>query len=179
MNARGRFLCGSRISPASGATLFQPSYAHSAPSIAAPKPATPPRALAATPSQVPESPDPWKCANVPGASKKAPIPTPRTSPILAMVTTSAVRPPVATVVQLSTVTSQMVLKVATVKPLMSCPPARTPPRCHCSSAPPKDTFMKMARPTANAACAPDLNTVNAIQPNRNPTRRPNARRRYT
>src|ERR1700722_7087373 len=171
--ARGRLRCGSRISPDSGATFCQPSYAQSAPSMAAPKPATPPRALLATPSHVPAMPDCAKCPQSPDANTKAPIPTLRTSPTLAIVSNSAMRPPAATEAQLINATVQMAARATRVRPLRwefwACAPTAT---CQRSKAPPNATFMKIASPTASAACDPARATVNAIQPYRNPTRRP-------
>src|SRR5258706_10802995 len=98
--------------------------------MAAPKPATPPRALGDTPSQVPPNPDPAKCDQSPGANRNAANPTPNTKATLARVTNNAVRPPVATVAQLMRATPQMASKATPVKPLMRrLRPATLAPAC--------------------------------------------------
>lgn len=46
-------------------------------------------------------------------------------------------------------------------------------------APPTATFIKIAKPTASAACEPQRAKVKKVQPHRKLTSRPYARRRYT
>src|SRR5271154_4851005 len=141
--------------------------------MAAPNPAIPPRALLATPSHVPERPDPKRCDQLPSASANAPIPTPSTSPTLAKVSASAMRPLEATEAQLMSATIQMAASTVNVNPpRLNGPPHGTTPTCQRSKAPPRATFMKMARPTASAACDPARATVNATQPYMKPTKRP-------
>src|SRR5271165_2117856 len=125
----------------------------------------PPRALAATPSQVPPAPDAVKCDQAPGANRNAPTPTPSTSSSFAIVTPSAVRPPVLTDRQLIAATIQIVAKAVKVNPLNDHGwPNTGMPTCQDCNAPPSATFMKIANPTASAACAPACATTKPIQP---------------
>src|SRR5258707_10176151 len=141
--------------------------------MAAPKPAYPPRALAATPSQLPANPEPFKWDQSPGAKMNALTATHRISATLAIVSASAVRPPEVTEAQLISATVQMVASATSVKPLTPrCNPNGVASIRQCSNAPPTATFMKIARPTANAACEPALATANVIQPYKNPTALP-------
>src|SRR5215472_11347581 len=103
--ARGRFRCGSFTSPATYVTSFQPLYAHIAPIIAAPNPATPPRADAATPSHAEPAADNAKCAQSPRASRKAPTPTPATTDTFSAAIADAIRPLTTTAAQLMSVTT--------------------------------------------------------------------------
>src|SRR5271165_397504 len=112
----------------------------------------PPRALAATPSQVPPAPDAVKCDQAPGANRNAPTPTPNTNNSFAIVTPSAVRPPVVTDRQLIAATSQIVASAVTVRPsIANWWPNSGRPTCQDCKAPPKATFMNIANPTASAA----------------------------
>src|ERR1041384_6967103 len=70
----GRLRCGFFTSPARNVMLFQPSYAHSAPSIAAANPPRPP-AVIATPSHVPPTLACDRCDQSPPLYKNAPTPT--------------------------------------------------------------------------------------------------------
>src|SRR5882724_7411007 len=115
--------------------------------MAAPKPAIPPRALAATFSQEPVNPESDKCVQLPEENKKAATPIPNTSATLAMVTTNAVRPPALTDKQLMAATTQIAASATNVRPL-------SPKKCQASNRPSSATFMKMANPTASAACEP-------------------------
>ena len=65
--------------------MFQPSYAQRAPSIAAPKPASPPRADGLTPAHAPPTLASARCAQSPLANSSAPRPTAATRPILTTV----------------------------------------------------------------------------------------------
>src|SRR5580698_10800081 len=141
--------------------------------MAAPKPAYPPRAPAATPSQLPANPEPLKCDQSPGAKMNALMATHRISATLATVSPSAVRPPAVTEAQLINATVQIVASATSVNPLTPrwYPKGLASIR-QCSSDPPTATFMKIARPTAKAACDPALATANVIQPYKKPTALP-------
>src|ERR1700722_7866086 len=104
--------------------------------MAAPNPATPPRALLATPSQLPAIPDCAKCPQSPPANTKAPIPTQNTRPTLARVSQSAMRPPAETEAQLINATLQIAASATRVSPL-------TAPACQRCNAPPSATFVKI------------------------------------
>src|SRR2546421_9793458 len=70
----GRLRCGFFTSPARNVMLFQPSYAHNAPSIAAANPPRPPVVIA-TPSQAPQTLACDRCDQSPPLYKNAPTPT--------------------------------------------------------------------------------------------------------
>src|SRR5215213_7549496 len=93
IRARGRLRCGSFTSPATYVISFQPLYAHKAAIIAAPKPATPPRAALDTPSQLPNMPDWAKCPQSPRPNKKGAAARPAMSTTFIDVSTDRMRPP--------------------------------------------------------------------------------------
>ena len=92
----------------------------------------------------------------PGANTKAPMPTPSTSAILAIVTderrAAAGRHRRAIDERHGPDRRQSATRV---RPLMPAgTPGRAAARCQLSKAPPSATFMNIARPTASAACDP-------------------------
>ena len=133
--------------------------------MAAPKPATPPRAAAGTPSQAPPSLASAKCAHDPSASSMAPRPTLNRSAILHVVSRVAIRPLTATAVQLTNVTTRTAAMAIPWRPVRGIdPPGRPIVNQAPWSAPPLRTLRKMAKPAARPAMPPVLATKNRVQP---------------
>ena len=149
--------------------------------MAAPNPASPPRAAGETPSQLPSAPDWAKCPQSPCPHSNADMPTPTISTTFKEVSTDTIRPPSDTAAQLITVTATTAPTATACTPVKrqdTVPPVSSVMPC-ASSAPPASTLTKMANPVANAAQPPVLPMKNRIHPKRKPHNRPYASRMNT
>jgi len=127
-------------------------------------PASPPIALASTPSHVPPDAEDVKLPKSPLPNTKAPTPTPITVNTLITVSKVAAPPVAVTEAQLNSVTSHSAPKANTVMPGTSIPSPSGSVNQVESSAPPSAVFKNIAKPTASAAWDPVFIIAKTVHP---------------